>query len=153
VLTRPRDLTRKQLRELALELDRAGFSEATPGHRLARDDQPGHRRAHRRLHPAGGHRRPLAALRSSGSTALQKLLASRRWTTPQRQWLQKHRAQTKANLVVDRAALDDPDLIFRREGGGFNRLDRLFDGQLARSSTLQRYTMAACCLRRTTRTA
>lgn len=28
VLTRPRDLTRKQLRELALELDRAGFSEA-----------------------------------------------------------------------------------------------------------------------------
>ena len=28
VLTRPRELTRKQLRELALELDRAGFSEA-----------------------------------------------------------------------------------------------------------------------------
>src|SRR5262249_11541981 len=27
VLTRPRELTRKQLRELALELDRAGFSE------------------------------------------------------------------------------------------------------------------------------
>ena len=27
VLTRPRDLTRKQLRELAMELDRAGFSE------------------------------------------------------------------------------------------------------------------------------
>src|SRR5207244_11387304 len=29
VLTRPRALTRKQLRELALELDRAGFSEAS----------------------------------------------------------------------------------------------------------------------------
>ena len=28
VLTRPRDLTRKQLRELAMELDRAGFNEA-----------------------------------------------------------------------------------------------------------------------------
>ena len=27
VLTRPRELTRKQLRELALELDRAGYSE------------------------------------------------------------------------------------------------------------------------------
>ena len=27
VLTRPRDLTRKQLRELALELDQAGFTE------------------------------------------------------------------------------------------------------------------------------
>jgi hypothetical protein len=32
--------------------------------------------------------------------------------------------------VVDREALDDPDLIFRREGGGFTRLNRLFDGQL-----------------------
>jgi hypothetical protein len=39
-------------------------------------------------------------------------------------------SQTKANLVVDRAALDDPDLIFKREGGGFGRLDRLFAGQL-----------------------
>jgi len=32
--------------------------------------------------------------------------------------------------VVDRAALDEPDLVFKREGGGFARLDRLFDGQL-----------------------
>lgn len=28
-------------------------------------------------------------------------------------------------------ALDDPDLIFKREGGGFPRLDRLFGGELA----------------------
>jgi len=49
---------------------------------------------------------------------------------PQRQWLQKIAAQTKANLIVDRDALDDPDLIFRREGGGFARLDRIFDGEL-----------------------
>ncbi len=32
--------------------------------------------------------------------------------------------------MVDREALDDPDLIFKREGGGFARLDRIFDGQL-----------------------
>jgi hypothetical protein len=36
----------------------------------------------------------------------------------------------KANLIVDRAALDDPDLIFKREGGRFPRLDRLFCGEL-----------------------
>jgi type I restriction enzyme R subunit len=53
---------------------------------------------------------------------LQRLLAARAWTTPQRQWLQRLAARTKANLSVDRAALDDPDLIFKREGGGFNRL-------------------------------
>ena len=62
--------------------------------------------------------------------ALRKMLASRAWTTPQRQWLQKIAAQTKANLIVDRAALDNPDLVFKREGGGFTRLDRIFDGQL-----------------------
>ena len=58
------------------------------------------------------------------------MLASRSWTTPQRQWLQKLAAQTNANLVVDREALDDPDLVFQREGGGFNRLDRIFSGEL-----------------------
>jgi type I restriction enzyme R subunit len=44
--------------------------------------------------------------------------------------LQHIAAQTKANLVVDREALDDPDLIFRREGGDFARLNRMFDGRL-----------------------
>jgi type I restriction enzyme R subunit len=32
--------------------------------------------------------------------------------------------------MVDREALDDPDLVFKREGGGFNRLDKLFNGEL-----------------------
>jgi type I restriction enzyme R subunit len=62
--------------------------------------------------------------------ALQTILISKNWTTPQRQWLQKIAAQTKANLIVDRAALDDPDLVFKREGGGFARLDRIFGGEL-----------------------
>ncbi len=30
----------------------------------------------------------------------------------------------------DREALDDPDQVFRREGGGFARLDRMFKGEL-----------------------
>ena len=57
-------------------------------------------------------------------------MGSKPWTTPQRQWLQKIAAQTKANVVVDRVALDDPDQSFKREGGGFARLDRIFDGDL-----------------------
>ena len=55
----------------------------------------------------------------------------------QRQWLQKIAAQTKANVIVDREALDDPSQIFRYEGGGFARLDKMFDGQLA--NTLQSF--------------
>ena len=62
--------------------------------------------------------------------ALHTILGSKAWSTPQRQWLQKIAAQTKANLIVDRAALDDPDLVFRRDGGGFSRLDRIFGGEL-----------------------
>jgi type I restriction enzyme R subunit len=73
---------------------------------------------------------PLVPYEQRVDRALQKILASRAWTTPQRQWLQKLAAQTKANLIVDCAALDDPDLIFKREGGGFKRLDRIFGGEL-----------------------
>ena len=62
--------------------------------------------------------------------ALQKLLASKPWTAPQRDWLKRIAAQTKANQLVDREALDDPDLVFKREGGGFNRLDKIFNGEL-----------------------
>lgn len=58
------------------------------------------------------------------------MLASRAWTNPQRQWLQKIAAQTKANVIVDRDALDDPDLVFKREDGGYARLDRIFGGEL-----------------------
>ena len=47
--------------------------------------------------------------------ALLALLSSKSWSNPQRQWLQKIAAQTKANLIVDRAALDDPDLVFKRD--------------------------------------
>lgn len=62
--------------------------------------------------------------------ALQRLLASRNWTGPQRDWLKRIAAQTKANLLVHREALDDPDLVFKREGGDFIRLDKIFNGQL-----------------------
>lgn len=61
--------------------------------------------------------------------ALQKLLSSHSWSGPQRDWLKKIAAQTKANLLVDRAALDDPDLIFKREAGGFIRLDKMLNGE------------------------
>jgi type I restriction enzyme R subunit len=66
--------------------------------------------------------------------ALQHLLAhpptGKPWSTPQRDWLKRIAAQTKTNVLVDRSAIDDPDLMFKREGGGFTRLDKVFNGQL-----------------------
>ncbi len=130
VLTRPRDLTRKQLRELALTLDRAGFTEAnlaTAWREMTNQDIAARIVGYIRQAAIGD---ALIPYEQRVDRALQRILGSRAWTTPQRQWLQKIAAQTKANLVVDRDALDDPDLVFRREGGGFTRLDRIFDGQL-----------------------
>jgi type I restriction enzyme R subunit len=130
VLTRPRELTRKQLRELALELDRAGFSEAnlaTAWRELTNQDIAARIVGYIRQAALGD---ALVPYEQRVDRALQSILARRSWSTPQRQWLQKIAAQTKANVIVDRAALDDPDLVFKREGGGFARLDRIFGGEL-----------------------
>ena len=130
VLTRPRELTRKELRQLALDLDRAGLSEAnlaTAWREMTNQEIAAGIVGHMRRAALGD---PLVPFRERVERALQQFLASKSWTTPQRQWLQKIAAQTKVNWLVDREALDEPDLLFRREGGGFARRDRLFDGQL-----------------------
>ena len=130
VLTRPRELTRKQLRELIMELDKAGFSEtnlATAWREMTNQDIAARIVGYVRQAAVGDALLPYSA---RVDHALQKLLASRNWTAPQRDWLKKIAAQTKANLLVDREALDEPDLVFKREGGGFNRLDKIFNGEL-----------------------
>ncbi len=130
VLTRPRELTRQQLRSLALELDRAGFTEArlaTAWREMTNHDIAARIVGYIRQAAIGD---ALVPYEQRVDRALHVILATRSWTTPQRQWLQKIAAQTKANVIVDRAALDDPDLVFKREGGGFARLDRIFAGEL-----------------------
>ncbi len=130
VLTRPRELTRKHLRDLALALDAAGFSEAgltTAWRELTNQDVAARIVGFIRKAAVGD---PLLPYEHRVDAALQRMLASRPWTKPQRDWLQKIARQTAANVVVDRAAIDDPDQLFQRDGGGFKRLDRIFDGQL-----------------------
>ena len=131
VVTRPQELTRKQLRELQYELDKAGFTETNLS--AAWKQMTNHEMAatiigYIRQAAIGD---PLIPFGERVDAALKSMLAAKNWTQPQREWLKKLAAQTKANRLVDRAALDDPDLIFKREGGGFNRLDKLFDGHLS----------------------
>jgi type I restriction enzyme R subunit len=130
VVTRPRELTRAQLRQLMLELDKAGFSEANlhaAWHQKTNQEIAARIVGYIRQAALGD---PLVPFAERVDHALAAMLASRPWTTPQREWLKKLAAQTKANQLVDRAALDDADLIFKREGGGFARLNKLFGGQL-----------------------
>lgn len=134
VLTRPRELTRAQLRELVLALDHAGFTEtnlASAWRELTNKDIAARIVGYIRQAAIGDALLPYA---ERVDRALQHLLAhppaGKPWSTPQRDWLKRIAAQTKANVLVDRSAIDDPDLIFKREGGGFSRLDKVFNGQL-----------------------
>ena len=130
VLQRPWELTRKDLRELKLALDQRGYSEATLAtawRETTNQDMAASIMGYIRQAALGD---PLVPYEQRVEKALQRILASRAWTTPQRQWLQRIANQTKAITIVDREALDDDALLFRREGGGWPRLNKLFGGEL-----------------------
>lgn len=130
VVTRPQELTRKDLRELAYELDKAGFNESNLSaawRSMTNQSMAASIIGYIRQAALGD---PLIPFTERVDHALQVMLSSRSWTQPQREWLKKLAAQTKANRLVDRAALDDPNLLFKAEGGGFPRLNKLFDGRL-----------------------
>jgi type I restriction enzyme R subunit len=134
VLTRPRELTRRQLRELVMELDKAGFTEtglSTAWREMTNQDIAARIVGYIRQAAIGD---ALVPYTERVDRALNHLLShppgGKPWSTPQRDWLKKIAAQTKANTLVDRDALDDPDLLFKTQGGGFQRLDKIFGGQL-----------------------
>jgi type I restriction enzyme, R subunit len=130
VLQRPWELTRKDLRALRMALDQRGYSEATLAtawRDSTNQDMAASIMGYIRQAALGD---PLVPYEQRVERALQRILASRVWTSPQRQWLQRIANQTKAITIVDRDALDDDALLFRREGGGWSRLNQVFAGEL-----------------------
>lgn len=127
VTQRPRDLTRKQLRELMLQLDQAGFSETalrTAWRETTNQDIAATIIGHIR-HAATGS--PLVPYRERVAKAVQKILSSRPWTQPQRKWLERIGKQLEVETIVDREALDRGEF---QAQGGFTRLNKIFDGHL-----------------------
>lgn len=127
VVQRPRELTREQLRELRLELDHQGFNEASL--RKAWQDAKNEDIA---ASIVGFIRQaalgdPLVPYSRRVQMAMDRILRSRQWTEPQRQWLRRIGDQIELEVVVDRDALNQEPFI---NDGGFKRLNRLFDGQL-----------------------
>jgi type I restriction enzyme R subunit len=127
VAQRPRELTRQQLKELALELDAAGFTEASL--------QSAWRESTQQDIAAGiiGFVRraalgdPLIPYESRVDQAVAKLLARHRFTDPQRKWLERIAKAIKQDKIMDRAAFDRGQW---QSQGGYARLDKIFDGQL-----------------------
>ncbi|MCF3630145.1 type I restriction-modification system endonuclease [Thalassospiraceae bacterium LMO-SO8] len=127
VVQRPRELTRAQLRSLRLELDKMGFSETNL--RRAWNDASNEDIAASIIgfirQAALGD--PLIPFETRVETATKSILAKAKWTEPQKTWLRRIAEQITKEIVVDRNSIDQGTFAAQ---GGFNRLNRVFNGQL-----------------------
>ena len=127
VTQRPRELTRKELKELKLALDSAGYNELrlrTAWQEMTNQDITASIIGFIRQRALDV---PLRPYEERVAGALQRILASRRWTQPQRRWLERIGKQLELETIVDRESLDRGQ--FQAEGG-FQRLNKIFGGQL-----------------------
>jgi type I restriction enzyme R subunit len=128
VTQRPRELTRAQLKELRLLLDAAGFSETNlqvAWREMTNEDIAASIIGFIRQAALGD---ALVPYGDRVDKAMKRILASRNWTVPQRKWLERIGQQLKTEVIVDRDAFDRG--AFKAQGGGFERLNRTFDGRL-----------------------
>lgn len=128
VLQRPRDLTRTQLRELRLQLDREGFSETSlrrAWSETTNQDIAASIIGFVRQAALGD---PLIPYEDRVKAAMERTLSSRSWSTIQKKWFRRICEQYIQEIVVDRDTLDSGQ--FKIDAGGFNRLNKVFDGKL-----------------------
>jgi type I restriction enzyme R subunit len=128
VTQRPRELTRAQLKELKLILDKEGYSELalrTAWRETTNADIAASIIGFVRQSALGD---ALVPYDERVGNAMKGLLASKPWTQPQRQWLERIGKQLVVETIVDREALDDGE--FKKQGGGFERINKQFDGKL-----------------------
>jgi type I restriction enzyme, R subunit len=121
---RPRELTRKELKALAVMLDENGFSEANLRQAYGRA-----RNADIAAHIIGFVRQaaigdPLVPYETRVENGVQRIIASRNWSAKQKQWLIRIGRVLKSLPVGDPEILADP--LFA-QAGGFETVDREFD--------------------------
>jgi type I restriction enzyme R subunit len=127
VTQRPRELTRQQLRELKLALDKEGYGEndlRSAWTASTNVDIAASIIGFIRQRALGD---PLRPYEDRVTDALQRILKSRDWTLVQRQWLTRIGKQMKKETIVDVEALDRG--AFGSQGG-FRRLNKIFDGHI-----------------------
>lgn len=127
VTQRPRDLTRKELSELAGLLDEKNYSES-----MLRAAYGRARNADIAAHIIGFVRQaalgdPLVPYATRVENAILKIEQSRPWTQKQKDWLRRIGRALKDKPVADPTLLDQG--VFA-DKGGFNRISQDFDGAL-----------------------
>ncbi|WP_349359081.1 type I restriction-modification system endonuclease [Stappia sp.] len=127
VTQRPRELTRKELAELAGLLEDQHFSE-----RMLRAAYGRARNADIAAHIIGFVRQaalgdPLVPYAERVEAAVRRLEATRDWTAKQKDWLRRIGRALKEKPVADPSLLDQGAFA---DKGGFRRIAREFDGRL-----------------------
>lgn len=127
VCSRPRDLTRAQLRELKLKLDTAGYSEAklrTAYRDWKNQDIAATIIGFIRQRALGS---PLVAYSERVDRAVAKVLSSGSWTAPQKKWLERIAEQLKKEVIVDEEAFSKGAFV---NVGGWKGVDKALGGRL-----------------------
>lgn len=127
VTQRPRELTRKELSELAALLDEAHYSES-----MLRAAYGKARNADIAAHIIGFVRQaalgdPLVPYATRVDEAIRRIEASRAWTSKQKEWLRRIGRALKDKPVADPTLLEQGSFA---DKGGFTRISREFDGKL-----------------------
>ncbi|HET6230827.1 MAG TPA: type I restriction-modification system endonuclease [Longimicrobiaceae bacterium] len=128
VLQRPRELTRKQLRDLALALGEVGYSEAalrTAWRDARSQDVAAGIVGYVRSLALG---EPLEPYEDRVRRAVQRIRDRRTLDYKQLEWLRRIAKQMVRDTVVDRAAMDSAPVFV--DSGGFRHIDRVFGGHL-----------------------
>ena len=128
VVQRPSALTRMQLRQLQLNLEENGYREQDLkiAYKAATNaDMAANIIGFIRQAALGD---PLKPYDQRVDAAVNEILASRDWSRPQQQWLKRIASQMKKEIVVDKDALNKAQF---REAGGFNRINKIFNGELS----------------------
>ena len=127
VVKRPRELTRKDLRELRLQLDAQGFTDANI--RRAWSDAKNEDIAASII----GYIRQVALgdalipYEDRVKNAVDTVIKSGSWNDVQKRWLHRIGEQLHRGIVVDREALDEEPF---KADGGFKVINKRFDGKL-----------------------
>jgi type I restriction enzyme R subunit len=106
VVQRPRDLTRADLRDLRLALDSRGYSEANLRRAWADAKNVDIAASIIGFVRQAALGDPLVPYGDRVKTAMQRILASRAWSDPQKRWLRRIGEQIETEIVVDREAID-----------------------------------------------
>ncbi|HET7616770.1 MAG TPA: type I restriction-modification system endonuclease, partial [Bacillales bacterium] len=130
VCTRPKDLTREQLKQLARSLDQNGYSETglrTAWREAKNEDIAADIISFIRQQALGD---PLVSHEERIQQAMKKIYRMKVWTKPQKTWLERIEKQ----LLKESVLHPDPKEAFNVEPfkskGGYNRLNKIFDGEL-----------------------